>query len=169
METKGITLDKIVKSIYTIKPKQMAMVAKPVVKEQLSTVSQKISALVKDKAMDDVTHSVYVDEKDLQYPSKVKGNLKPKPISSNLLLTFLDKGTKPHPIRPIENSMTNFRVKMLHFMYNGSEVFTTKTVNHPGTKASNAWDKAVKLAKDAVSKFTTRNFKSAMQGQQVKV
>lgn len=133
MIIKGKTADRQIKRLYAIKARDMARRAKPIIKEQVRTASEKIAALVKDKAIDENTHSVYVDEKALQYPVSVPGNRKPKPISSNTLLTYLDKGTKPHPINHLNPAFA------LHFMAGGSEVFTKKKVNHPGTKAQNVW------------------------------
>ena len=133
MNVTGKTFDAQVKRLYMIKAREIALKAKPVLKAQVLTASAKIAALVKDRALDADTHAVYVDEKELQYPVKVPGNRKPKPISSNFLLTLLDKGTKPHPIKHLNPAFA------LHFFKGSKEVFTRKTVNHPGTKAQNVW------------------------------
>lgn len=158
-EIKGITADKQIRRLYAIKPKDMARIAKPVIKEQVLKSSEKISRLVKDKAIDEYTHSVYIEEKDLQYPSKVQGNKKPAPISSNKLFTFLDKGTTPHPI-PVKNA------KSLHFLMGGKDVFRQK-VSHPGTKAQNTWDMGPVI--EAVNKMVAGKVKQVFTNQNVNV
>ncbi len=132
MIIKGKTADGQIKRLYNIKAKQLALAAKPIIKEQVRSASSKIAALVKDKAIDADTHAVYIEEKDLQYPG-IKGNQKPKPVSSNTLLLWLDKGTPSHTIKPVN-------AVYLHFQKNGSDIFTKKTINHPGTKAQNVWN-----------------------------
>lgn len=156
-KVKGKPFNLLVKQLYnTIKARDIARFAKPFIKDEVNKASKKIAAIVKDKAIDKDTHSVYVDEKSLQYPVSVEGNRRPAPISSNLLLTFLDKGTKPHQIKH------NNPAFALHFKYKGKEVFTKKTINHPGTKAQNVWGMSDLLYKK-INEYTAAKFAAAVR------
>ena len=156
-KVKGKPFTLLAKQLYnTIKARDIARFAKPFIQAEVKTASKKVAALVKDKAIDKDTHAVYVDERALQYPVSVKGNRKPAPISSNLLLTFLDKGTPPHVIKHLNPAFA------LHFMYKGAEVFTKKPINHPGTKAQNVWGMSDALYKK-LNDFTAAKFAAVMR------
>lgn len=159
IEIKGNTFDKVINRLKeNISAKEIAKAARVKVTQNTTDASRTLGRLVKQENIDKNTSRLYIEEKMLVMPQTVPGNKKNSPISSNLLATYIDEDTKPHQISPLTSSYrqggkwTNTIVGTLHFFIGRKEIFTRKTINHPGTKGKRFWGNKENVL-NAINKF----------------